>query len=81
LVEQSLPGVAHPNIRLALWLVAFVLLVTIFYLTHRLVVIHIGPNKEDVDIFVKLPQVLTVIGMLWALMLLVFGYMVAALKG
>ena len=67
-------------ILVGLWTTAFALLLSIFYLTIEVIMTHIGPEKENVDIFVKLPIVLTGIGMIWALCLLVFGYMTVKLK-
>lgn len=65
---------------MVLWLIEFALLVFIFTLTHEIVLKHSGPEAENVEIFTKLPIFLTAIGMLWALLLLVFGYMTTKLN-
>jgi hypothetical protein len=66
-------------VRIILWLISFALLVIIFTLTYEIVVKHAGPEKENVEIFTKLPIFLTALGMVWALLLLVFGYMTTKL--
>jgi len=68
------------HIRGLLWVTAFYLLISIFYLTHQIIISHAGPEQENVDIFTKLPIFLTGLGMLWALLLLVFGTMTVGLK-
>lgn len=67
-------------IRLALWATAFLLLVMIFYLIYEIVTAGIDRKFEDVDIFVKLPIFLTPLGILWALLLILFTQMTTALK-
>lgn len=70
----------NDHILIALWTAAFLLLLSIFYLTHLIIIDHSGPEKENVEIFTKLPIFLTGIGMMWALLLIIFGYMTVSLK-
>jgi len=50
-----------------------------FYLVHKVIIDHSGPEQENVDIFTKLPIFLTGIGLLWSMLLLVFAQMTANL--
>lgn len=61
-------------------MIGFVLLIMIFTLSYEIVIKHSGPERENVEIFTKLPIFLTALGMLWALLLLVFGYMTTKLN-
>lgn len=69
----------YDNVRVGLWLVQLWLLLAIFYLIHEIIILHIGPEKENVDIFTKLPILLTGIGLLWSLLLLIFAQMTSNL--
>ncbi len=69
----------YDYVRIGLWLVQFILLLSMFYLVNKMIIDHSGPEQENVDIFTKLPIFLTGIGLLWSMLLLVFAQMTANL--